>query len=392
MIRDAEARQLEDRLLEWMATVPAGFVADGTTRAERYDQTPAEAAATDQRFDELARALFEHQYERVPVYRAYCRALGRTPDRITASTDIPPLPVEAYKRARVATFPAELEIAAFHTSGTTGAGTGVLHLDGLALYDLALERGFAHHVLPDRDTIRMVVLAAPLDEARHSSLSYMLQRVLQRWGAPGSATPYHDGEVRWRELRAVLEAARDAREPVCLLGTAFAWVHVLEACARETFRIELPEGSRVFETGGYKGRTRELSTRELHAGFDYTFGVPATHVVGEYGMTEMGSQLYTTSLRRTLGAGAPADDTWSYPAWLRPRILDSATGATVDPEATAELGLLAHHDLANRASVAHLLTADLAEPRGPSFVLAGRCPRADLRGCGLVYERGSVSS
>jgi hypothetical protein len=82
----------------------------------------------------------------------------------------------------------------------------------------------------------------------------------------------------------------------------------------------------------------------------------------------------------------PLDDVWSHPAWLRPRLVDTESGALCELEAAREIGLLAHHDLANRGSVAHLLTADLGRPRAGSFDLAGRCPRAEPRGCGLVSE------
>ena len=391
MTRDPEARRLESQLLEWIAVAPAGFAGSGATRAARYGLEAAAASELERRFESLALDLFAFQFERIPVYRGYCQALDRTPSRVRRSLDVPALPVDAFRRVRVAAFPAQEEVRAFRTSGTTGDDSGTLHLDGLELYDLALERGFEHHVLPDRETIRMLVLVAHPDEAPHSSLSYMLERVRRRWGAPGSGTLFRDGEVRWHELRAALETGRDAREPVCLLGTAFGWVHVLDAAARESFRVELAPGSRLFETGGYKGRSRELARADLVAAIERTFAIPSSHVVSEYGMTEMGSQLYSTSLRQALLGEPPLAAAWSYPAWLRPRIVDSESGAPRELEEALHVGLLAHHDLANRAAVAHLLTADLAAPRGASFELRGRCPRADLRGCGLVHEEGSVA-
>jgi hypothetical protein len=124
--------------------------------------------------------------------------------------------------------------------------------------------------------------------------------------------------------------------------------------------------------------------------------VPASHVVSEYGMTELGSQYYTLSLRAALlgagaaggGADAAAEPTvWSAPAWLRPRLVHAASGQAVDVHEAREPGLLAHHDLANRATVAHWLTADLGEPLRGSFVLRGRSGGAERRGCGLVFER-----
>jgi len=109
-------------------------------------------------------------------------------------------------------------------------------------------------------------------------------------------------------------------------------------------------------------------------------------------MTEMGSQLYSTSLRQALLGEPPLAAAWSYPAWLRPRIVDSESGAPRELEEALHVGLLAHHDLANRAAVAHLLTADLAAPRGASF----RAPRPGVRAptcvaAACLARRGSVA-
>jgi len=110
--------------------------------------------------------------------------------------------------------------------------------------------------------------------------------------------------------------------------------------------------------------------------------------VSEYGMTEMGSQLYTLGLRRALTGETGADEAWSCPAWLRPRLVDPDRGMGIDLEAEAgvDVGLVTQHDLANLTSVAHLLTGDLGRRDGVSFELAGRRPNAPLRGCGLVDE------
>jgi hypothetical protein len=387
---DSQAAQLEVELLEWIRTAPAGFVTEGPTSAARYGLDLEAAARLDRQFETLALRVFEHQFARVPVYRAYCAAVGRTPAQVRAAAEIPALPVEAFKRARIATFPAGHERIRFHTSGTTADTPGVLHLDALALYDLALERGFQHHVLPDRDRIRMLTLVPHPDEAPHSSLAYMLERVRWRWGDAGSATLWRNGEVRWDQLRAAFVTASDEGVAVCVLATSFTWVHVLDACAAEDFSLRLPAGSRAFETGGTKGRSRDLDRDALRQQIHHRLGIPASHVVGEYGMTELGSQMYTLDLRHALRGEPPGDGTWSAPAWLRPRLLDADTAVAVDLPAATGTGLLALHDLANRCSVAHLLTADLGTARGASFELAGRCPRAERRGCGLVHEDWEV--
>jgi hypothetical protein len=391
---DVESRALDAVLAGWIAAAPAGFVRDGAHRAERWGLDAEAAAALESGFETLALQLFAYQFERVPVYRAWSLGVGASPSRVRRAADVPALPVEAWARTRVAAFPAARDRLVFHTSGTTGgAAPGRLHLDDAGLYELALERDFRHHVLPDRDRMRMLQIVPAWSEAPHSSLAYMLEHVRWRCGAEGSAVLAHGDRLEWPALQAALRQACAACEPVCLLGTAFAWVHVLELCEAEGFAVRLPAGSRLFETGGFKGRSRELSRAALTGAVERWLGLPATHVVGEYGMTELGSQYYTLGLRRAvLGepAGAAPDGSWSFPAWLRPRLVDSESGACRTPEAACDLGLLVHHDLANRGSVAHLATADLGAARGCSFELVGRSPRADLRGCGLAQEDWSA--
>ncbi len=410
---DAETRRLDAALLDWIDAAPAGFVSAGSTRAECYGLDPLAFAALGQRFETLALELFAYQFERVQVYGTYARALGRTPASVRCARDVPALPVEALRRTRVAAFPPGAECAQFHTSGTTGA-PGVLHLDTLALYDLTLARGFAHHVIPDLDRMRMIILAPSWQEMPHSSLAYMFDRVRRRWGTAASDTYIREGRLLWPELQRTLATAVVAEEPVCILGTAFALAEMLDACAQTGWSVRLPAGSRVFETGGMKGRRRELSRAALRYELDHHLGVPANHVVSEYGMTELASQYYTLSLRLALlgdaregahGGGTgndvvparpPAGDLdaelWSAPLWLCPRILDAETGACRGVDSPGDPGLLAHHDLGNRATVAHWLCADLGAPLGASFELRGRCPHADLRGCGLADEQRSATS
>jgi hypothetical protein len=384
---DSETRELDAALLEWMREAPAGFVRLAPTRTASYGLDAERADALAGRFEELAIALFQYQYERVPTYRHFAQLLGRTPTSIRRAAEVPALPVAALRRTRVATFAPESERASFRTSGTTG-DPGVLHLDSFDLYDVSLERAFEHHVMPDTDRIVMVLLVAPPHESPHSSLGYMLERVRQRWGAPRSATFMRQEQLQWEELRRALEESVAAGEPVCLLGTAFAFVQLLDAAAESAWSVRLPAASRLFETGGYKGRSRALDRSTLYAKLSQALGIPETHMVSEYGMTELGSQYYTLRLRAALrDEPIPTVETWSAPFWLRPRLMDSESGVCTEAATSTALGLLTHHDLANRGSVAHWLCSDLGAPAPPSFQLLGRAPRADLRGCGLVHER-----
>lgn len=375
---DREAGELDARLLEWMANVPAGFTRHAATLAECFDLPPGEFAHLEAEFESLALELFTYQYQRIPLYARYCQLLERTPSRVQRAADIPGMPVEAFREAQVVTFPHQEAVLQFHTSGTTGARPGVHLLPTTALYDLALARAFKHHVLPDCERLRFLIVMPVPQEAPHSSLAYMLSRVRELWGTRDSAHFVRGNRLLWSELRAALEQTAVSGEPVCLLGTTLAWLEVLDACEATGSHLRLPEGSRLMDTGGDKGRRRRTQRPALLQRLADCLGIPPSHVVAEYGMTELGSQYYSLSLRAALAGEATSPDHWSYPFWLRPRLLEQP------------VGLVAHHDLANRGSVAHIVTADVGKAAGASFVLLGRAPRSDLRGCGLLAEAWEV--
>ena len=143
-------------------------------------------------------------------------------------------------------------------------------------------------------------------------------------------------------------------------------------------RYRLPAGSAIFETGGFKGRTPELTGEELAERIGSWLGVGS--IVREFGMTELTSQFYT----RALEGGDP--ELFVAPHWTRVRILDPETLAEI-PDSTP--GLISIFDLANLGSAAYLLTEDLGVARDGGFTLLGRAPGADLRGCSLTAEEMS---
>ncbi len=334
-------------------------------------------------FDSVALEVFAYQFAQNEPYRRLCRSRGLIPERVRTWEDIPAVPTAAFKEAVLSTAPAA---RVFATSGTT---TGVdrrgrHHLPDLSLYEAAWEEPFRRHVLPDRGRMRILSLIPSEAALPDSSLSYMVERALERFGAAGSGRFF---EPPTADLDGLLAALRDvvrAEEPVLLLGTAFAFAHVLDELVPRGERFSLPAGSRVMDTGGTKGRGREISRDELMRLYEERLGVPLTHVVGEYGMTEMCSQFYESTLACCVaGLPGPGERIYESPHWVRTRVLDPATlgaaPAGVD-------GLLAHVDLANAWTVSAIVTEDLGAMREGGFLLRGRARDAELRGCSLVTE------
>ena len=162
-----------------------------------------------------------------------------------------------------------------------------------------------------------------------------------------------------------------------ILATAFALAEWLKALERQDLHFRLPPGSTIFETGGFKGKTAELTREDLLARIRTWLGVPPEFVVREYGMTELTSQCYT----RVLFGGDP--DLFVAPHWVRVRVLDPET---LEEAPAGTPGLVAVFDLANLGSAVHLLTEDLGVADGEGFRLVGRAAGAELRGCSLVVE------
>ncbi len=335
----------------------------------------AVAPADDARFETLALALFQLQVEQGAAYRRLCAAFGREPRAVRHWREIPAVPTGAFKEARFAIFPPEATLRTFRSSGTSADVRGELELDDLALYDASLEATFRAFVCPDASRLRFLVLAPSAADAPDSSLSYMFSRVLERMG---SATSRFLVDAHGWEPDAAIADLSAAREPLVLAGTAFAFVHLLDRLQARGEKLELPAGTRVMETGGFKGRSRELSREELHGEIAARLGVPLARIVNQYGMCELASQFYEPSLR----TGAYGDVKVA-PPWTRVRVVDPVTQEDVAP---GERGVLAIYDLANTGSVLALLTSDLGELAEGGFRVFGRLRGAEARGCSLAAD------
>lgn len=360
---------------------PARAALDAQVLAWMREPLPAPGAEDDARFDALARAVFAFQFAHCAPYRRFCAGRGRTPDRVAHWREIPAVPAGAFKELALRSFPPEREAHVFRTSGTAAERRGALHLDTLALYEASLLPTFRRGVLPDLAPgarARLRVLAPAPAEAPDSSLSHMFGVAVAALGDAGSGFDVRGGALDAGGLLAALERACADAVPVALCGTAFAFVHLLDALAARGARLALPPGSRAMETGGFKGRSRELAREALYDGIEAALAVPAARIVNQYGMTELGSQFYDSVLcrpgepRRKLG-----------PPWARVRIVDPETGGDAAPGAA---GVIRIHDLANTGSVAAIETADLGRALAGGFEVLGREPGAEARGCSIAAD------
>lgn len=333
-------------------------------------------------FDALALRVFQHQVEENAMYGSFVRHRLGSPAAVERWEDIPPVPARAFKEFPLITGnPGNVRLT-FRTSGTTGHGRrGQHHVQDPELYRASLLPTFQRHLIPEDEPISMASLVPPSALAPHSSLGFMVDEVMRRWGAPGSGHFAHpDAGVLVPALHRALEGFAGDGKPVLLMGTAFAFVHWMDAMVAKGWRIELPAGSRIMETGGFKGRSREVSREELYGGLEERLGIPTLRMVNEYGMTELLSQFYEPMLVPD-DPGPPRRHV--APPWLRTQILHPEG---LQPVPQGEAGLLCHLDLANLDSVACVLTEDLGVATGDGFQLLGRSPGSEPRGCSLTME------
>ncbi|GAB4210841.1 MAG: coenzyme F390 synthetase [Sandaracinaceae bacterium] len=345
--------------------------------------------------DALLAEIAAWQAEHVPPFARLCAARGARFDR--GPDGWPALPTDVFRFARVSAFEEGADVATFLTSGTTSGARGAHPFVDLALYDEAsLAFGEVMLFSPMDGPARtipfdLVMLAFAPAEHPESSLGYMLGRFAARRARldAGCRVTWALGDdgVRTDALVTALEAATRDGRPVCMAGTSFAFVFADRALGDR--RFALPEESRVMVTGGFKGRTEELSAAELRERVARRYGIPTRAIVSEYGMTELSSQLWGRGVRDA-GRGHPDEtrELLAWPPWVRVTAVDPETLAPL-PEGVR--GALRIDDVANLDSCVSIQTADLGEivrdvEGRASLVLVGRDPSAVPRGCSLAVE------
>jgi len=332
-------------------------------------------------FDRLALRLFRLQYDNLPAYRALCDSQSAHPDSARNWMELPVVPTSAFKELEFTTIAPGERATVFCSSGTTEQRPSrhFHHAQSLAIYKASLLT-WASANLPLSDAT-LIFLTPDTKHAPHSSLVHMFDAISQSKGVRratfvGMPDPDGNWQIDSDRTTALLKACESTNEPVGILGTAFNFVHLIDALDAEGLRLSLPLRSWALETGGYKGRSRTMPKSELHALISGFLGLSSDRVVTEYGMCELSSQAYDTSLLRH-----SSDRIFRFPPWARTAVVSPETGREVQD---GEIGLLRVYDLANVYSVMAVETQDLARRRGSDFDLIGRTEQAEPRGCSLM--------
>lgn len=315
----------------------------------------------DSEFLFKALEVFEYQARDNPVYRDFIGQLGKKPGRIKRIADIPFLPVELFKIHKIITgeMPAQL---IFESSRTTGSSGSMHFVSDRKLYEESFLSAFSLFYGNPGDYFIGALLPSYM-ERKGSSLIYMMNELIQRSGNAGSGFFRDNPE----ELTCLLKDSVKNNQKAFLMGVSFALYDLADK-----FQPDL-SGVLVMETGGMKGRRKEMIREELHSFLKERLNVPAIH--SEYGMTELLSQAYSQG-----------DGIFYCPPWMKVLIRDPQDPLTIinEPLRTGGINII---DLANLYSCSFLATSDLGRlHEDGGFEVLGRFDNSDIRGCNLLVE------
>lgn len=336
---------------------------------------------TDDQFNQFALRLFAYQYECNVPFRSFCQRRGATLRNVRSWRDVPAVPIDAFKAMELRSEPSSPAERVFMTSGTTGRAARGRHFHPqLDVYDLSMKRYFSRRFMQGLERMPMGILFPDEQAMPNSSLAHYLALARSEFGSAGSRYYLNSEGLDMPALCAALEESERSGQPFALLGASFSLVHVMDALRAQGRSFRLPAGSRVLDTGGYKGQSRELPLEQFYAELSQLLGVPRSLCINMYGMTELSTQFYDDG-------NAVLPSVKSGPHWIRSRLVEPITGRDV---AAGERGILVHCDLANYNAVTTILTEDVGLWAGPQekdgFLLLGRAEGAAAKGCSLAVE------
>jgi len=313
---------------------------------------------TETEFEDLALQIFKFQFENNRVYRSFCDLLYKHPSDVKSLKDIPFLPIQFFKSHSVLSSTESVQTT-FTSSGTTGSNTSKHLITNLEIYEQSFKKGFKHFYGNIQDYVVLALLPSYL-EREGSSLIYMVDAFINQSNHPESGFYLNN----LSELKNTLSKLDSEGKKVLLLGVSFALLDLVEA---HQFQLK---NTIIMETGGMKGRRKELIREELHTILKQGFGVETIH--SEYGMTELLSQAYSQ------GNGI-----FKCPNWMRIVTRDTEDALTLQP--TGKAGGINVIDLANIHSCSFIATQDLGRVyENSSFEIIGRFDDSDIRGCNLM--------
>ena len=309
-------------------------------------------------FEKITLKVFRHQYEHNQVYQDFCSLLKKDKTNVKSLEEIPFLPIQFFKSHTVLSSSKPIQ-ETFTSSGTSGMVSSKHLVTDLSLYEQSFRKAFSQFYGNSEDYVILALLPSYL-EREGSSLIYMVNDLIESSNHPESGFYLHNYDEFVQQLIKIDSSGQN----VLLIGVTYALLDVVE---KQTFQLK---NTIIMETGGMKGKRKEIIREELHEILGNGFGVSAIH--SEYGMTELLSQAYS------LGNGI-----FECPPWMQILIRDTEDALTyVDFGKTGGINVI---DLANINSCSFIATEDLGKKNpNHSFEVLGRFDSSDIRGCNLM--------
>lgn len=309
-------------------------------------------------FNTLALEVFNFQFENNKVYRSFCDLLYIHPSDVKKAENIPFLPIGFFKTHNVVSS-IQKPVISFSSSGTTGSVTSKHHVTDLSIYEESYLSGFKQFYDAIEDYVVLALLPSYL-EREGSSLIYMVDDLIKKSKHPESGFYLNNLD----EINEKLIALDQSGQKVLLIGVSFALLDLIEK-----YQFQL-RNTIVMETGGMKGRRKEIIRPELHQLLKDGFGISEIH--SEYGMTELLSQAYSK------GNGI-----FECPPWMKVFTRDTEDPLSIQKvNRTGGINVI---DLANINSCSFIATQDLGKTHNDdSFEILGRFDHSDIRGCNLM--------
>lgn len=312
-------------------------------------------------FETLSLEIFRYQAEYNQVYKDFIKGLGRDPASVNKITEIPFLPIGFFRNQKVITG-SEAPVCVFESSGTTGMSVSRHFITNTGIYEESFLKSFTLFYGDPRDLCIAALLPSYLERG-NSSLVYMADKLIKLSAENGSSF-FPDDHVSLLES---LEKARKNKTKAMLLGVSFALLDLAEKYSPDL------SGIIVVETGGMKGRRKEMTRSELHSVLKEKFTIRNVH--SEYGMTELLSQ-----------AWSHGDGVYNCPPWMKILLREINDPLTVSDE-TGMTGGINIIDLANINSCSFIASGDLGKLLpGGEFEVLGRFDNSDIRGCNLLVK------
>lgn len=312
-------------------------------------------------WEETVIETFHYQYQFCEIYHRWCNYLGKNPSNISNWMDIPFLPIQFFKTHKVITNNNNLESSLiFESSGTTGQLTSRHYVLQPSIYEASFSKGFESVYGKPEDWVIMGLLPSYLERS-HSSLVYMVDYLIKQSGRSENGFYLYEAQKMLQQIDTCLNDGKK----VWLIGVTYALLD-----AAEQFKSNWNNNLVVVETGGMKGRKREMIRAEVHATLQNAWNLPTVHA--EYGMTELLSQAYSK------GYGI-----FECPPWMKVLVREEDQPLAVHKEGRGVLNVI---DLANRYSCSFIATDDMGTLQSSGqFTVEGRLDVSDIRGCSLMW-------